>query len=406
MALRSLRIVKRRQQCHCAFINNETKENVFKLYQKAQYSTGPKLITPINEAKRFMKDCFLAVDTTPENAETVSCNLLEADYRGHYSHGMNRLEMYIRDIQDGTTDAKVSPLVLNETVATAYLDGKNGLGAVIGKRAMEIAIAKAKDVGIGFVVAKGSNHYGIAGMYALQAIQQGLIGFSVTNTSPLMTPTRGKQATLGTNPLSLGAPAKNGDSFVLDMATTAVALGKIEIARRKGEPIPEGWALNDEGLPESNPTIAYKSAKLMPLGGSEVNSGYKGYGLGMFVEILCGVLSGSAYGPHIRRWGASHKLANLGQTFMAIDPQVFCPGFDDRLQDLMTYLRNLDPVDRNKPVLVHGDKEKKHMEKVGLEGGLRYVENQHKTNTKLAEELKIKPMVSNSVNLSGDDHED
>ncbi|XP_066152277.1 uncharacterized oxidoreductase YjmC-like [Euwallacea fornicatus] len=406
MAFRSLRIANRQQQCLCGFINNETKENVFKLYQKSQYSTGPKLITPINEAKRFMTDCFLAVETSQENAETVSCNLLEADYRGHYSHGMNRLEMYIRDIQDGTTNAKVSPIVLNETVASAYLDGKNGLGAVVGKKAMEIAIAKAKDVGIGFVVAKGSNHYGIAGIYALQAIQQGLIGFSVTNTSPLMTPTRGKQATLGTNPLSLGAPGKNGDSFVLDMATTAVALGKIEIARRKGEPIPEGWALNDEGLPESNPTIAYKSAKLMPLGGSELNSGYKGYGLGMFVEILCGVLSGSAYGPHIRRWGASHKVANLGQAFMAIDPKVFCPGFDDRLQDLMTYLRNLEPVDRNKPVLVHGDKEKEHMEKVRSEGGLRYVANQHKTNAKLAEELKIKPMVSNSVNLSEDEHVD
>lgn len=291
MALRTVTIIRVPTQYYC-FDSYSARKYQRKSQMHREISTGPKLITPLDEAKKFMKNCFLAVGASAENAETVSSNLLEADYRGHYSHGMNRLEMYIRDIQDGTTDANVLPVVLNETVSTAYLDGKNGLGAVIGKKAMEIAIQKAQETGIGFVAAKGSNHYGIAGMYTLQAIEAGLIGFSVTNTSPLMTPTRAKQATLGTNPLSLGAPGKDGDSFVLDMATTAVALGKIEIAKRKGEPIPEGWALNDEGLPENNPTIAYKSAKLMPLGGSEVNSGYKGYGLGMLVEILCGILSG------------------------------------------------------------------------------------------------------------------
>lgn len=402
MALRTVTIIRVPTQYYC-FDSYSARKYQRKSQMHREISTGPKLITPLDEAKKFMKNCFLAVGASAENAETVSSNLLEADYRGHYSHGMNRLEMYIRDIQDGTTDANVLPVVLNETVSTAYLDGKNGLGAVIGKKAMEIAIQKAQETGIGFVAAKGSNHYGIAGMYTLQAIEAGLIGFSVTNTSPLMTPTRAKQATLGTNPLSLGAPGKDGDSFVLDMATTAVALGKIEIAKRKGEPIPEGWALNDEGLPENNPTIAYKSAKLMPLGGSEVNSGYKGYGLGMLVEILCGILSGSSFGPNVRRWGASHELANLGQAFMAINPKVFAPGFEDRMQSLIGYLRNLEPVDSKKPVLVHGDKEKAHMEKVHHEGGLRYVENQHKTNSKLAEELKVDRMVSKTVILSSDE---
>ncbi|KAF7283894.1 hypothetical protein GWI33_022725 [Rhynchophorus ferrugineus] len=363
----------------------------------------PRLVTPLEEAKRFMIDCFKAVGTPQDHAEIVSENLLEADYRGHYSHGMNRLEMYIRDIQGGSTDAKAEPAVLKETVATALVDGKNGLGAVVGRRCMDLAIKKAKEVGIGFVVARGSNHYGIAGKYALQAIDEGLLGLSFTNTSPFMTPTRAKTATLGTNPLSLGAPANNGDSFVLDMATTAVAVGKIELARRKHEPIPEGWALNDEGMPETNPTIAYKSGKLMPLGGSELNSGYKGYGLGMLVEIFCGILSGSAYGPHVRKWGQSTELANLGQAFMAIDPNAFAPGFEDRMSDLIDYTRNLEPANPEKPVLVHGDKENHHMEKVNNEGGLRYVENQHKTNEKLAEELKVKPMTSKTVDLPSDE---
>ncbi|XP_030758420.1 uncharacterized protein LOC115884080 isoform X2 [Sitophilus oryzae] len=370
---------------------------------KASAETCPRLITPIEEARRFMTDCFLAVGTPKEHAEIVSENLFEADYRGHYSHGMNRLEMYIRDIQHNSSDAKAVPCILKETAATALVDGKNGLGAVVGERCMALAIKKAKEVGIGFVVARGSNHFGIAGKYAMQAIDEGLLGMSFSNTSPFMTPTRAKTATLGTNPLSLGAPATKGDSFVLDMATTAVAVGKIELARRKQEPIPEGWALNDQGMPETNPTIAYKSAKLMPLGGTEVNSGYKGYGLGMLVEIFSGILSGSAYGPHIRKWGQADKLANLGHAFMAIDPSAFEPGFEDRLSDLLNYARNLEPADPAKPVLAHGDKERQHMEKVKKDGGFRYVENQHSTNDKLAKELKVKPMESKTVNLPADD---
>ncbi|KAJ8931437.1 hypothetical protein NQ314_015649 [Rhamnusium bicolor] len=180
-------------------------------------------------------------------------------------------------------------------------------------------------------------------MYALQAINEGFLGMSFTNTSPFMAPTRAKKAALGTNPLSLGAPGLNGDSFVLDMATTAVAVGK-------NIPIPEGWAMNDDGKMETNAEVAYKAGKLMPVGGPEVNSGYKGYGLGVLVEIFSGILS------------------------------------DDWKVTLA------DPA---KPVLVHGDPERIHMEKVKKDGGLLYVQNQHDTNEKLAQELNVKPMVSN-----------
>uniref|UniRef100_V5G4E3 Malate dehydrogenase n=1 Tax=Anoplophora glabripennis TaxID=217634 RepID=V5G4E3_ANOGL len=286
--------------------------------QKAETS---QLVTTIEEARRFMVDCFKAAGTPQEHAETVTDNLLEADYRGHYSHGMNRLEMYIRDIQGGVCDPKATCTLDKETVATALVNGNNGLGAVVGKYCMDLAIAKAKDAGIAMVVAHGSNHYGIAGIYSIQAINHGLLGMSFTNTSPFMAPTRATQAALGTNPLSLGAPALNGDSFVLDMATTAVAVGKIELARRKGTPIPEGWALNHEGKVETDPDVAYKAAKLMPVGGTEINSGYKGYGLGMLVEIFCGILSGAKYGPFVRKWGAHSEVADLGQAFIAINPR-------------------------------------------------------------------------------------
>ncbi|XP_060530052.1 uncharacterized oxidoreductase YjmC-like [Cylas formicarius] len=183
-------------------------------------------VIPLEEVRRFVEDCFKAVGTTSENASTVATNLVEADYRGHYSHGINRLNLYIQDIMAKRCDPNAIPSIEKETVATALVNGNNGLGSVVGKYCMDLAIAKAKQVGIGMVSAYGSNHYGIAGMYTLQAIEHGCIGISGTNTSLVTVPTRSKTASLGTSPLSFGASAKNGDSFVLDMATSTVALGK------------------------------------------------------------------------------------------------------------------------------------------------------------------------------------
>ncbi|KAK9679663.1 Malate/L-lactate dehydrogenase [Popillia japonica] len=284
-------------------------------------------IIPLVEAKRFISECLQAVGTPRKHADAMGDLLAEADYRGHYSHGMNRLEMYIQDVRSGSCDGKAVPKILKETAATAWVDGQNGLGAVIGNFCMDLAIKKAKEVGIGWVSVKGSNHFGIAGKYTLEAVKEGMLGMSFTNTSPFMAPTRGKQAMLGTNPLSLAAPGKEGDNFVLDMATTAVAVGKIEIARRKGAPIPDGWAQDKEGHITTDTTEALaRGSCLMPLGGSETNSGYKGYGLGFLVEIFCGILGGATYGPNVRKWGTTDRTANLGQCFVAINPQCFAPG--------------------------------------------------------------------------------
>lgn len=350
-------------------------------------------IIPLAEAKRFIRDCMEAVGTPRNHAEALGDLLVEADYRGHYSHGMNRLELYINDITGGTCDSKAVPKILKETPATAWVDGMNGLGAVIGNFCMELAMKKAKEVGVGWVCAKQSNHYGIAGKYSLMAIEKKLIGMSFTNTSPFMTPTRGIKAALGTNPLALGAPGKDGDSFVLDMATTAVAVGKIEIQRRKNAPIPEGWAQDDKGNITTNAEVAFNSAALMPVGGAEITSGYKGYGLGLMVETLCGILSGSQYGPNIRGWGThTHDVANLGQCFIAVDPECFAPGFDGRMSDLMDTIRNMEPADPNKPILIAGDPERIHMKAVDEAGGVKYLQNQMDTCAKLSKTLNVEPM--------------
>lgn len=294
-----------------------------------------------------MADCFVALETPRKNAELMADLLVSADYRGHFSHGMNRLEMYLNDLATKSIDGAAEPTVLSETPATAWVDGQNGLGAVVGKFCMDLAIKKAKTVGVGWVCAKRSNHYGIAGWHTIHAKQEGLIGVSMTNTSPLLCPTRSLKPALGTNPISLAAPANNGDSFVLDMATTAVAVGKIELQRRKGEPIPAGWAQGPDGNVTTDSNLAFETGCLMPLGGAEITSGYKGYGLASLVEILCGISAGAHYGTHVRKWtltGAAEPDTNLGQVFIAVDPNCFAPGFTDRMSDMNDTLRNLPPV--------------------------------------------------------------
>lgn len=256
---------------------------------------------------------------------------------------------------------------------------------------MELAIEKAKKFGIGMVAARGSNHYGICGYYTLMAMEKDLIGFTCTNTSPLMAPTRSMKAGLGTNPLSLGMSACNGDQFVLDMATTAVALGKIELAIRKGEDIPEGWALESNGKVTCSAEEAYNASMLMPLGGTERNSGYKGYGLGLMVETLCGVLSGSQFGPNIRPWKTGNGIADLGQCFMAINPEAFACGSKERLSTLLKQLRDL-PTTGEEPVLIAGDPERQHMRKVDSEGGITYHPNQLKASEEFAEHMGVQPM--------------
>ncbi|KAM7352756.1 putative oxidoreductase YjmC isoform 2-T2 [Cochliomyia hominivorax] len=352
----------------------------------------PKLV-PVAESRRFMIDCFKAVNVPQEHAEQQADLLVAADYRGHFSHGMNRLEMYLNDLLINSTNGAAMPTILKETPSTAWVDGNNGLGAVVGNFCMDLAIKKAKQVGVGWVCAKGSNHYGMAGWYPMRAMKEGLVGLSMTNTSPLMAPTRSKQACLGTNPLSLGVPVKD-DKFLLDMATTAVALGKIEIQRRKGEPVPHGWAQDPDGNETTDAELAYQTGCLMPLGGSELNSGYKGYGLGALVDILSGVMAGANYSTKVRKWthAGANTAANLGQVFIAVDPNCFTPDFEDRMVDFNGRLRGCEPTNPEKPVLVAGDKESINMKAVDEVGGIQYLPNQLQTCENLSKRFNVKPL--------------
>ncbi|KAL1110429.1 hypothetical protein AAG570_007960 [Ranatra chinensis] len=240
-----------------------------------------------------MTECMNAVGTPAAHSNALAELLLAADVRGHYSHGLNRLEMYVRDIQNNICDGHAVPTILKENTSTAWVSGNNGLGPVVGNFCMNLAIQKAHQSGVGWVAAKNSNHYGMAAWYSMQAIKHGMMGITCSNTSPLMSPTRSKCAALGTNPISFATPAlTTDDSIVLDMATTTVSLGKIEIQRRKGEKIPDSWAQGPDGLPTVDAEVAYNTRCLMPLGGPEEKSGYKGYGLALIIEALSGLAAG------------------------------------------------------------------------------------------------------------------
>nr|XP_023012012.1 uncharacterized protein LOC111502229 [Leptinotarsa decemlineata] len=190
-------------------------------------SDSSKKIAPLDEVKRFITQCMCVVGVKEDKAEIFADSLVQADYRGINSHGVNRLEHYLKDIKDKQCDGNADPTVAMEAPSTAVVCGNNGFGAVVGKFCMDLAIEKASKTGIGMVVANGSNHFGVGQIYTVQAMNKGFIGFSFTNTSPVMVPTNAKKVALGTNPLSLAAPGENCDGLVVDMSTTAVSLGKV-----------------------------------------------------------------------------------------------------------------------------------------------------------------------------------
>uniref|UniRef100_A0A6P7GEE7 Uncharacterized protein LOC114337120 isoform X3 n=1 Tax=Diabrotica virgifera virgifera TaxID=50390 RepID=A0A6P7GEE7_DIAVI len=234
----------------------------------------------------------------------------------------------------------------------------------------------------------GSNHFGINMFYTERAAEKGFIGMAFTNTSPVMVPAGAKDVCLGTNPISIAAPGEGNDRMVMDIATTAVSFGKIQTYNRNKKQIPLGWGLDEHGKETTDPELVVKSRKLMPLGG---NVSYKGTGFALMVECLSGLLADANYGPNIRQWGQkTDKPANLGHGFIAIDPQKFPAGFQKRLSDLLNYIRKMQPVDPNQPVMVPGDLERKIMEKVNKQGGITYTPTHMSMVEKISKELGVK----------------
>ncbi|MBI1184829.1 Ldh family oxidoreductase [bacterium] len=247
----------------------------------------------------FIESTFLALGFSQEESSNAARVLVLSDLRGIESHGCARLHGYIRLVDAGKIKPKANPFVEREKFSTATLNADGGLGLHMGTKAMELAIEKAEKYGSGWVAVKNSSHFGVAVGHIMKALEKGMIAFSLTNASPLVAPAGGKERLLGTNPICYGFPAHNKSPFILDMATTVVANGKLEVAARKGVEIPLGYAQNKEGEPTTNPKILAEGGSMVPLGSDLEHSSYKGYGLGSVVDILTGVLSGANFGPWV-----------------------------------------------------------------------------------------------------------
>jgi L-2-hydroxycarboxylate dehydrogenase (NAD+) len=250
--------------------------------------------------KRLVAAALTKVGVNDRDAATVADVLVAADLRGIESHGVARLVSYYVDrIRKGTLDPRPKTRVVRETATSILIDAGNGLGHPVGVMAMHRVIDKAREHGAAFGAVRNSNHFGIAGYYAMLALDHDMIGMASTNSVRYAAPTFGKDIMLGTNPLAFAIPADREPAFVLDFATTTVPKGKLEVYQRKEKPLAEGWAIDAAGNPTTDPTTALAGA-LLPLGGFGVeHGGHKGYGLGLLVDILCAVLSGGRFGGEL-----------------------------------------------------------------------------------------------------------
>lgn len=318
--------------------------------------------------ENFMIDVFKAIGVPEDDAKICADVLITSDKRGIDSHGIGRLKpIYYDRIKEGIQNPVTNFEIIKETFTTAVVDGHDGMGHVIGKKAMEMAIEKAKTYGMGMVAVRNSTHYGIAGYYTLMAIEAGMIGITGTNARPSIAPTFGVENMLGTNPLTFGMPTDEDFPFVLDCATSITQRGKIEVYDRIDKPLPEGWVIDDNGNSRTDThqvliDLVKGKAALTPLGGiGEVTAGYKGYGYATIVEILSAALQGGTFLKGLLGFNEdnSKRPYHLGHFFMAIDITCFTDlnSFKKTTGDILRELRGSKKAPGCDKIYTAGEKE-------------------------------------------------
>lgn len=314
----------------------------------------------------FTEAVFLKMGCSPSHAKMATDALLAADLRGIDSHGVARLSGYVRLWEAGRINASPSIRIVHETPSTAVLDGDSGLGLVVAQEAMDIAIKKARDVGTGWVSVQNSNHFGIAGYYAMMALQHDMIGMAMTNASPLVAPTFSSDKMLGTNPIAVAAPAGEQPAFVADLATTTAANGKLEILQRKNLDTPSGWVQDKEGLASTDAHILKKGGALLPLGSDREHGSHKGYALGAIVDVFSALLSGANYAPWVPPFPAYVPMPSrqpgkgIGHFLGALRIDAFRPAneFKRSMDDWIGGFRGAASIEGQQKVIVPGDPER------------------------------------------------
>lgn len=325
-----------------------------------------------------------------DSAEVVAVSLGAANLRGVDSHGFQLLPFYMRQIADGNIDINAQGHVASESAGCLTYDGEFGIGQVIARNCCDHAIRLAKTNSTAVVVARESNHFGAAAYWAQRMSAAGLIGIVMCNASPLVAPWQGKEKRFGTNPICMSLPGP--DQWLLDMATTTVAMGKIFKASISGEPsIPAGWAIDRNGVPTTDTNAAMEGWP-MPLGG------YKGYGLAMMAEILCAVLSGGAMSMELGGIYMRDRPMRTSQFFLALDVARFMPldEFADRVRRLVEMMKSSAPATGYDEVLVAGEPEWRN-EATRRRTGIPLSEGVWKTLTDTAETLGITPPAADTI---------
>lgn len=319
------------------------------------------------EVQKLSDAIFESMGCTPEDARQVTSVLLRADLRGIKTHGLVRLKEYYRLYKMGKLKPGARIKMLHETPSTALLDAGKGFGMVAGKKAMEIAVEKAKVAGTGWVSVKNSNHFGIAGAYSFMAVEEDMIGIAMTNANPLVAPTYSKKPMLGTNPLAVGIPAGKYPPFMADFATAPIARGKLDIWQLTKKPSPDGLLQDAEGIETNDPGILSYNGSIKTLGGSRETGGHKGFCLSAIVDIFSAVLPGANFGPtviptlqYLSEANASQDDRGIGHFFGAIRVDAFQTKdtFLKQMDHWIETFRQGEPVEGKERVIIPGDPER------------------------------------------------
>jgi LDH2 family malate/lactate/ureidoglycolate dehydrogenase len=350
-----------------------------------------------NSLEELCAGIFRGLGIPPDEAEDSARILAAADARGIVSHGVARIKRYADGIKLGIIKGGVKPEVLRETPVSLVLDAGGAMGLSLSRKSMDAVIAMAKEHGFGVCSIRNSNHFGIAGFYAEMAARQDMIGIAMTNTAALGVPTFARKAMFGTNPIAFAAPGLDGKIFSLDMATTTVTRGKVEVYQREGKKLPSGWAVDTRGLATDDPArllddmLFQRGGGLLPLGGGgEDFGGHKGYGLAVVVDILTALCSGGTFGGSVKDSEATS--ARVCHFFMALRIDLFRPPEDFKrdMSRMLAELASLEPAEGARRVYYAGLKEQEAEARNGREG-VPLSETVWKTLKETAEELGIKP---------------
>jgi LDH2 family malate/lactate/ureidoglycolate dehydrogenase len=350
----------------------------------------------ISILKEFTQALFQKIGCTPADAQIIADVLIRAELRGIPSHGLLRIPDYIMLYESGRINPAPGIKIIHETPSTAVVDGDSAFGMIAAKRSMQIAIKKAENVGTGWVSTRNSNHFGIAGYYAMMALEHNMIGIVMTNANPLVAPTFSVSKLLGTNPIAVAIPAGKEPPFVADFATTPIARGKLEIFSKKGKNAPLGYVQDKDGNPVTDPDILKKGGAMLTLGGDYEHGSHKGYCMSAIVDIFSAVLSGANFGPFVPPSVAYLPVLEnspgegTGHFFGAMRIDAFRPAgeFREYMDQWITTFRNGQPSAGHDQVIIPGDPERE-LEIINAEKGIELIPAVENEIKQIAEKYNI-----------------